>query len=314
MFRVRPYTAQNFEAWNAFNLASKNGTFLFDRNYMDYHSDRFADYSLLIVDEQDQIAGLLPACREGSVVRSHAGLTYGGIVTDDRMRTSRMLDLFGVVVRHLRERGVDNLEYKTIPSIYHRLPAQEDLYALFRLKADLIRRDVLSVIQLPLKLKFQSRRLRGIKKAESFNVKISETSRWESFWSILSDNLRDKHGKEPVHSLQEILLLRGRFPEHVRLFTAQMEDEVVAGAVMYCAPPVVHVQYIASNESGRKVGALDLLFAHLIRDFSGYSYFDFGISTEENGYVLNEGLIEFKEGFGASCILHDQYILRLGKE
>ena len=33
--------------WDAFVKTSKNGTFLFMRDYMEYHNDRFIDYSLL---------------------------------------------------------------------------------------------------------------------------------------------------------------------------------------------------------------------------------------------------------------------------
>ena len=48
MFEIRRYTADRADEWNQFVRASKNGTFLFDRRFMDYHSDRFRDHSLMV--------------------------------------------------------------------------------------------------------------------------------------------------------------------------------------------------------------------------------------------------------------------------
>lgn len=313
MFKIKRYTDQYFDAWNSFVANSKNGTFLFDRNYMDYHSDRFPDYSLIVLDHQDRIFSLLPAtaCAEAKVT-SHAGLSYGGIVSDQRMTTPKMLEILDAIVVFLRANGIGELEYKTIPSIYHLIPAQEDCYALFRLGAHLKRRDVLSVISYPQQVGIQDRRIRGAKKAKKNGLLVSETDRWEEFWNVLAENLLERYERKPVHSLDEILLLKNRFPAQLKLFTVEYLGSVVGGAVMYCCPTVAHVQYIASSAVGREFNALDLLFEHLIEVFSSYRYFDFGISTEQDGRFLNQGLIDFKEGFGARAQVHDQYVLALG--
>jgi hypothetical protein len=311
MFDIRRYTAQDFDIWNAFVCDSKNGTFLFNREYMDYHSDRFQDYSLLALDKQGRIIALMPANRTGSIVSSHAGLTYGGVISDQRMTTPQMLEVLEAIVRHLKADGIKELEYKTMPSIYHKISAQEDLYALFRLGARLKRRDTLSIIDYPGIPDIQERRLRGGRKAEKKGVKISETQYWEEFWRVLSENLLERYERKPVHTLNEILLLRDRFPSNIRLFTAEYLDQVIGGAVMYCTDSVAHVQYIASNPVGRENHALDLLFVQLIKEFSVHRYFDFGISTEHDGQVLNQGLIDFKEGFGARAQVHDHYVLPL---
>ena len=47
MIIVKRYSDENVDLWNGFNAKSKNSMFMFDRNYMDYHRDRFKDYSLL---------------------------------------------------------------------------------------------------------------------------------------------------------------------------------------------------------------------------------------------------------------------------
>jgi lipid II:glycine glycyltransferase (peptidoglycan interpeptide bridge formation enzyme) len=104
-------------------------------------------------------------------------------------------------------------------------------------------------------------------------------------------------------------LLASRFPENIVLHSAFLGEEMVAGVVMYLANQVAHAQYIASNEQGRELGALDLVFQTLITEtYHGWSCFDFGISTEQAGRVLNVGLIAQKEGFGARAVMYDQYL------
>jgi hypothetical protein len=314
MFKIRRYTKGDEEAWNKFVAESKNGTFLLDRRYMDYHSDRFSDFSLLVFDERDDLTALLPANRVGDRVTSHGGLTYGGIVSDRSMTISRMLDLFACVRTFLAEAGVAALDYKTIPAIYHRLPAEEDRFALFIQGAELARRDVLSVIDLTTRGPVQERRLRGARKAKSAGILVERSKRWEEFWSVLSANLGDRHDRRPVHTLEEILLLHGRFPANIQLFVATKGRAVLGGTVLFLAGRTVHAQYIGSNEEGRGISALDHLFEQLIRQFEGSSdarYFDFGISNEGDGRNLNRGLVEFKEGFGARAVVHDHYSLAI---
>lgn len=311
MFRIRRYTASDKDAWNRFVAESKNGTFLFDRNYMDYHSDRFADFSFLITDSADRLIGVLPANRREDRVVSHGGLTYGGIVSARDMTTTGMIDLFAELRRHLVELGVRWLDYKTIPAIYHRLPAEEDRFVLFLNGASLVRRDVLSVIEAGSAVPVQERRLRGIRKAEKAGVSIEPTHQYEEFWRVLTDNLMTAHDRQPVHSVEEITLLSRRFPENIQLFVAKRGDETLGGAVMYLAGRTAHAQYIASSAEGRQVGALDLLFMRLIERFNQIRYFDFGISNEGDGRQFNRGLLDFKEGFGARAAVHDHYCLDL---
>jgi hypothetical protein len=105
-------------------------------------------------------------------------------------------------------------------------------------------------------------------------------------------------------------MLAARFPKNIRLFGAFREDTLVAGVLMFVSDSVAHAQYIASSDEGRDVGALDLLFAWLIGDvFAGKPYFDFGISTEDGGKVVNRGLLDQKEGFGGRAVVHDFYEL-----
>jgi hypothetical protein len=297
--------------WDEFVRASKNGTFLFCRDYMDYHSHRFHDCSLLVRNNVEIVA-VLPANRTGQEAQSHAGLTYGGLVTSVKMTTPFMLDVFGAVLAFLREAGIERLIYKTIPAIYHRIPAEEDRYALFRAEAILYRRDILSVVRSGGILTPQTRRRRGARRAKQHGVAIGRSEDWAGYWSLLSANLSERFGVAPVHSVAEIDLLRRRFVDNISLHTAVLDGEVLAGVTMFETDTVAHAQYIATSERGRTEGALDLLLLHLLQDtFVAKPFFDFGTSTEQEGLVLNRGLIDYKEGFGARAVAHDIYRLIL---
>lgn len=314
--RILRYDPSRMEQWDQFVRESKNGTFLFERGYMDYHSDRFADHSLMVLDARDELVALLPGTPVDGTLASHAGLTYGGFVTGRRMTTPAMLAVFEGALAHLRAAGFTRLRYKSVPHIYHAYPAEEDLYALFRCEAKLCRRDVLTVVPQDRPVPYQERRMRKIRQAGKAGVTVAESADFGAFWAILEANLARVHGVRPVHSLEEITLLAGRFPGNIHLHVASDAAGPVAGpvagAVIYDSGRVAHVQYIGSNDRGREVGALDLLFSTLLeREYASRRYFDFGIANEEEGRVLNVGLIDQKEGFGARAVAHDYYELAL---
>jgi hypothetical protein len=309
MLTVCRYSAEKKAEWDAFARAAKNAHFFFQRDYLEYHADRFVDHSLLFFHERKLMA-LLAACVQGDKMVSHGGLTFGGFLVDAAMTTRRMLELFAELIAYLRANGLRELIYKCIPHIYHRVPAEEDRYALFLYGARLSRRDITSTIELTANLPFQERRRRGARKAQSAGVCCRASEDFRAFWPLLEDNLRRIHDTHPAHTLEEIELLHRRFPDHIKLFGAYLEERMLAGVVAYENATVAHAQYISASEDGKRLGALDALFAWLITEvYHDKPYFDFGISTEGNGRFLNEGLIEQKEGFGARGVVHDHYQL-----
>jgi len=310
--QVEIYKKPRKTVWDEFVRKSKNGTFLFYRDYMDYHSDRFEDHSLMIWDDKDRLITLLPANRVERKLISHGGLTYGGFITDETMRTPVMLGVFKSVITFLKEHYFDEVVYKTIPHIYHRIPAEEDLYALFLSPAKLVRRDVLTVCDSKNRLSFQERRRRSIKKAVKNGLTVKESNDYEQYWAILEENLNSTYGVDPVHSISEIHLLQSRFPNNIKLFGCFKGEVMLGGVVIYESDKVAHVQYIAANEQGKSSGALDLVFDFLLTDFyREKTFFDFGISNENDGSYLNRGLIDQKEGFGARAVAHDHYVINL---
>ena len=309
MYEIVRYTLELKAQWDSFVRKSRNGTFLFLRDYMDYHRQRFTDFSLLIFHKQSLVA-LLPLNKErdGSVT-SHSGLTYGGLITDKKGRAEKVMKMFECLNTWLRDAGIRRVVYRPVPWIYHEMPAEEDLYALFNVcNARLTAREISSTIAQENKLAFSQSRKDCLRKADKAGVKVTATNDLAAFWDILSSNLQQRYAVNPVHSLAEIMALASLFPSNIRLYAAYLDNEMVAGTMVYVMPRVVHVQYISASAKGKAVGALDLLFRYLIDEvYVDKPYFDFGKSTEDRGRRLNEQLIFQKEGFGGRGVCYDTY-------
>ena len=312
--KIVRYTSEEKRRWDKFVADAKNATFLHYRDYMDYHSDRFDDFSLMCVDDKDNIIALLPANRVKDVVYSHQGLTYGGWLTSTKgVNASTMLEIWSKMNEFLASEGVAKLIYKSVPHIYHRYPAEEDIYAIFRNKGAIHTTQISTTLPLDeSRLRFNENARRGIKNAIANGVKIERSDDFGLYWSVLSQMLREQHNTSPVHSLGEIELLYSRFPENIRLYVARQDEEVVAGVVMFYTHTVAHAQYIAASPRGKELKVLPLLFDHIINNECGECrYFDFGTSNEDGGLYLNEGLIIQKCGMGGRGIAYNTFEMRI---
>lgn len=308
MLSVRRYSSSERRVWDEFVARSKNGLFLFYRDYLEYHSDRFTDFSLMFY-EDEKVVGIMPANLDGNVLRSHEGITFGGIISDSRMTTIRMITVFDALMNYAGQHGVTNLVYKAIPHIYHTIPAQEDLYAIFLLNGILVRRDLSSAIKMDSRLPLSKGKKYGITKAKKAGLQVKQTTDFLNYMALLEEVIR-QHGTTPTHSVDEMALLAERFPQNIKLFAAYDENTMHAGVVIYEYGDVAHTQYMASNTIGKEHGALDLIINYLVeRYYSGFRYFSFGISTEQQGRYLNPGLVAQKEMFGARAVVHDFYEL-----
>ena len=307
-YSVKLYQESDYKKWNAFIAQAKNATFLFHRDFMEYHKDRFEDYSLIVL-EGDKWVAVLPANIVDNQVFSHQGLTYGGLVYNEKIKTASVIEIFKNILFCLNENKIKKIQLKLIPSIYHSKPSEELHYTLFLAEAQLVRRDSLSVIDLSKKLLIASGRIEGVKKGKINKLVIEEVDCFQDFWNeILIPNLALKHQAKPVHSLQEIMNLKLLFPKKIRQFNVYENGVVVAGTTIFESENVAHSQYISGKEGKNELGGLDFLHHYLLTEiFKGKPFFDFGISNESQGKKLNEGLAYWKESFGASAIVQDFY-------
>ena len=304
---IRKYTDDDRDLWNNFVASAKNGLFMFDRNFMEYHKDRFEDCSLLFF-EDDELLALLPANKNGDTLVSHGGLTYGGFVSGTKMKQHKMLECFDVLKTYLVENGFSSCVYKTIPYFYHTLPAQEDLYALFKNDAKITKIEPSSVIDFRNPIKMPKGRKAQISRAKREGVLIELSEDFDTFINLENSVLSERHGAKAVHTGAELNLLHSRFPGQIELYAAVYKGAMIAGAVVFVYENVVHTQYLAANDTAREIGALDYCIFEVMNKYSSSKQFlDFGISTENGGQVLNEGLISQKEGFGGRTVAYQTW-------
>lgn len=271
---------------------------------MDYHKDKFTDHSLLVFKDEKLVA-ILPANKLNNTLHSHQGLTYGGLITHPSLKFKDVLDAFKTLLHFLDKQGIETLYIKQLPSIYASAPNNQTDYLMFILKATLSRRDVLSVIDNRFKPQtISNNRKRGFKRAKEHGLIVKEDANFEAFWNtVLIPNLKKQHNTKPVHSLAEIQLLHSVFPDKIRQFNVYKNEKIVAGTTVFETKNVAHAQYISASEDKQELGSLDILFQHLIHTvFADKLYFDFGISNQNQGLNINEGLLYWKESFGARTI------------
>ena len=307
-FSVRLYKKEDFNIWNSFLTDAKNSTFLHHRNFMEYHSDRFFDFSIMVFDA-DVLIATLPLNRVDSIVYSHEGLTYGGLILRSNEKLSSVLGIFKNILQFLEQNLIKKIVFKLIPSFYCDAFSDELEYCLYTSDAKLDRIDSLSTLNLQQPYIISKTRKESIRRGIKNNLKIVEEQNFDSFWhSILIPNLEQKHQVNPVHSIKEITYLKTMFPDNIRQFNVYDGAEIVAGTTVFVSKNVAHPQYISGNSAKNALGSLDYLYHHLITEiFADKSFFDFGISNENCGKNLNKGLLFWKESFGAQTVAQRFY-------
>lgn len=301
------YRSEAQQEWDEWIESARTPLFFFKRNFMEYHAERFHDASLMFYEE-DTLVAVFPASSSGDELISHGGLTFGGFLFSPKVRADTVLFVFDSLLEYARSVGYERILYKSIPHIFSNQGAQEDLYALSRQGAVLVRRDLSSVIHLDNRPKLSKGRKWLISRAAKFGLEAVLSDDWDAFHKLLSVALA-RHGAAPVHSADELCLLQSRFPQNIELKIIRHQERLVAGVLLFNFGQVTHTQYLATNDEGKEMGALDALIETCIREseIQGAKYFSFGISTEDGGRVLNSGLINQKESFGARGMVLDFY-------
>ena len=308
-YQIKPYADENFCEWNAFLATAKNGTFLFHRNFIGYHGNRFEEASLLFYDG-DLLVAIFPANRQGDTVFSHQGLSYGGLVVQPNIRLQDYLDIFSTLLAYWATRGVEKVRIKNLPPIYVNAPTAELEYICFLTDAKIVRTDMLLVVDNRTDLPLTTNRKRSIAKGFKEDFYVEENNDFASFWQqVLVPNLKAKHGITPVHSLEEIELLHRKFPREIRQFNLYTpQGELVAGVTVFETDTVAHLQYISGLPAWNERGAIDWLHHYLMEvPFKEKAFFDFGSCNEQEGRKLNKGLLYWKEGFGARAVAQHFY-------
>ncbi len=311
-YSIKNYNINYSNLWDEICLNSANGTFLQSMNFLSYHKNKFDDKSIMIFKDE-KCVGVFPAARDPSnknYLHSHPGITFGGLVHISKIQGYEIIKIFHLMREHYLKEGFTNIIYKPTPSFYHKSPSHDDIYALQILKAERYRCDISATLDLERELCFYARRKRGIKKAKKNKIEISENFKHiNEFWKVLTENLKEKYDSKPVHNVEEINEIYERFPSSIKCIFALDNKKVTGGILLFIHKNVVHTQYISANKEGRNNSSLDYIFDYTIKKYKEkkFRWFDFGISTENEGLELNDGLFKYKREFGSGSTIYEFY-------
>lgn len=293
--------------WNEFVANAKNATFLFHRDFMEYHQDRFDDFSLMVFDEKNKLKAILPANRVGNILYSHQGLTYGGIVFEKNHNPINTSNIIDSILVFLKEALFTTIFIKSTPIFYHKSNAAELDYFLFQKGATIENREMNLAIDLRKDWKLSKSKLKHFKKVQT-KLDLVEEFDFNPFWSqVLTPRLFEKYDTKPVHTLDEILYLKEKFSTNIIQYSAYFEGEIVAGITIFKNDKVVKSQYGAITKVGEKLRALDFLFISLIEKYKNQDYFFFDMGT----VLHNEGLLNQKIELGCDVFTNDHYSLKI---
>lgn len=307
-YSVRQYQHADKKQWNQFLNHAKNSTFLFHRDFMEYHSDRFEDFSLMLFENYTLIA-LFPANRVGDKVVSHQGLTYGGLILKENVGGKRIYHMLNELVSFLKKSNCTKLFIKNIPPFYHHRPSNELTFFLSEHEASIYRRDLNLAIDYHLPLNLHKTKRKNYRKASSLGLEIREVNHFSPFWNeVLIPRLEERYDVKPVHTVEEISLLKERFPDNIHQYNVYLNDNLLAGLTLFQTGRVVKSQYGATTSLGEGYRAMDYLFITLIHQYKkkGFDFFDMGTVDEKNF-----GLLKQKEELGCDIYTQDFYQLEL---
>ncbi len=309
-YTVRQYSSEDYTIWNAFISIAKNTTFLFHRDFMEYHADRFEDFSLLVFEGENLVA-LLPANRVDHTIFSHQGLTYGGFVFKDDLVIFEIDLIIAEVILYLKENQIKEFSIKEIVSIYLRERKMETQQSLIKNGAELVEAKMNLAIDFNSNFKVSKSKLKHYNRIKSIGLSIRNEENLTDFWNkVLCPRLEQKFNVKPVHSLKEIIGLKNKFPENIYQYSVYKDEEILAGITVFKTNTVIKSQYGATTEKGEKYRALDYLYITLIDKYkSQLDFFDMGTVNDNSELGYNFGLLNQKKELG--CDLFEQKYFKI---
>ena len=313
MITVRSYEPGLKLRWNQFVQRARNPHFIFERDYLEYHADRFPEESLLFETKKGLVA-ILPAHRTidpttgEKVLASHDGLTFGGLIVGPSMHQNLMNSVFEVMLQHLRNENFQKLRYRAMPGIYSDHPGQEDLWCLHQQGACVVDRKVASIMQISGQARSSKSFRKKTRSAKKLGVTIERWENVEAFHDLLSCWLKDRHLATPVHTAKELRLLYDRFTGEIVILAAKKDTEILGAEMIFFTKNCVRLQYAVNTIKGLNLGISPLILENIFASLPLGKWIDLGTSMQPSG-ELNESLHAFKESNGARTLLVDTYEL-----
>ena len=316
MIKCEIFNKSNYNDWEKFIDHSTNGTIFHYRRFIDYHEKpKFQDCSLLFY-KKNKIIAVLPAAIIDNKFISHPGLSFGSFIHNKQLAYS---DAFNIIKSF--ESFINQKNYKKIiitfpPDCYSQSISNYIEFCLYQLSFKYLRLELSNVINLNKSIddiisNFKAENRTAIRKAEKENIIIQQSEKYDEFYKILKNNLKLRHGVNPTHTLHQIKIIKELFPNKISLFTAEYNQQVIAGVINFiCNKQTVLAFYISHDMKFQNFRPLNLLFLKIFEWSinNNYQYYDFGLFTDNQ--KPNISLARFKESFGSEGIFRKTMILQ----
>ena len=316
-----PHTADKDAKWDAFVAASRNGTFFHTRRFLAYHPEgRFADASFWVMDGETPVA-VLPAAIKDSKLIAHPGASYGGVVLAANVGVKESGEILAAITEHAKAKKLAGMSFvRLTPQSIRQGFSDDQEYWMFqqgwtctRFEMDgAIDASALTEELLMGSLTGKCRNM--VRQAERAGISVKVTQDFAGFWKILEATLTGRHGTKPTHTVEEIIKLKTLCPNDVRLFGAYKADVLVGGIVVVTINnAALYTLYMAQDYAHQKEHPMHMILVEVLKAAirEKRRTLHLGVSTEDGGKVINEGLCFFKESFGCKPVRRESWELPL---
>lgn len=298
---INKYSNELEKIWNDFVNSQCFGTIYHTRQFINYHpNDRFIDESILIFDN-DELICVLPVCKRGEGYFSYSGATYGGPVIHKKYTKIKYMKL---IIEKIFEYYDNKIEFRLANDIYF----NESSYILYFLLSQKLKvypelswyiktdDDFIENITNKRNKKLLKRFINDKSITCSF---YNNNEDYIEFYKIVTKNLKNNHDSTPTHSLDEFLKVKDLLCDKQRLYLVKQYNDILGGVyVLKTTRNCWYTFYISRNIDFKKDNcSVSYLMYQISIDAKkeNVKYIDYGISTEEKGKLINEGLSDFKE-------------------
>ena len=310
-FELVDFQSKHKEIWDKVIEESPNGTLLSSRLFLSYHQNRFIDRSQLVLEKATgSVLAVIPIAESTTETAiSHPGATYGGLFPKFSIGQSSTNIIVELLIEKLSEISYKKFIYKPTPHLFHKSIWENDLFAFHNIGIQEVILQPNSVLDLN---NYYLGREKNRKKAKKSNCETTLVKNPLEFYTLLKKWLKMRHQVEPVHTLDELIELQGKFPNSFLFLETRVGNELVAGCLVIVINGVIHTQYFASSDLGLEVQALDNLVEYIATELiTEKKKISFGSSSDKSGKILNDGLIAFKEGFGGTTQILQEFHIKL---
>jgi hypothetical protein len=91
-------------------------------------------------------------------------------------------------------------------------------------------------------------------------------------------------------------MLSNKFLDEIKICSVIVDDEILAGAIVFESKSSLHIQYIGATQNGKKIRAQDFLI-YKLKNLSPSKILSFGKSTSGEQAIINMNLFNFKNEF-----------------